>query len=320
MAKMRAAVRILRATGDFSERASLARNKYGLPWGVLSDAANAFVEAWAGTDGPEIAERVDRIIERALTGHPDLKLDTQAFARHLASVTPADGDVTAQLDAVAAEDLYLVFGSLGGDERASRRLVETFGPELDRGARKLKWTGLTTDEFRQIGLSRLFAPGRDGRIRLATYTGQATLRSWMRVIAGRLAVDLMRAARPEATLDPDRQPALASYRLGDASPTHRAEVQAAYEAAFSKLPDDQRRLLRHQLIHGLTTEDLGSMLGIHRTTAARRVDKARANLHQLARDELAARVGGHEATVDSILADARSRLELSVERLLASRS
>lgn len=287
---------------------------------MLSAAANAFFEARGDEADVAIAERVDRAVGKAVEAHPDLELDAVAFSRHLAGVTGAGADVPAALDAVAAGDLYLVFGSLQGDARASRRLVETFGPELDRGARKLRWTGLTTDEFRQIGLSRLFAPGRDGRIRLATYTGQATLRSWMRVIAGRLAVDLMRAARPEATLDPDRQPALASYRLGDAAPSHRADVQAAYETAFTRLPDDERRLLRHQLIHGLTTEDLGGMLGVHRTTAARRVDKARAHLHQLAREELAARVGGQDATVDSILADARSRLELSVERLLASRS
>ncbi len=295
----------------------------GYSVGVSSALASAFLDAQTGPvdcDPASLQTLLQTTIARAQQAHPSLGLDTEAFVRFLAGVVdPARGTITS-IDALHTDDLYLVFGCLQDDRASVRTFVETHGPELDRGARKLAWTGLTDEEFRQIGLARLFTPSRDKPTRLALYTGQAPLRTWMRVVAGRLAVDMMRAARPEATLDPDRHAVLTSYGIGDGAREHRAVVQSAYEVAFGRLEDEDRRLLRHLLVHGLNTEDLGALLGVHRTTAARRLAKARQRLHELARDELAARVGAQQQTLDSIVADARSQLELSVERLLASRT
>lgn len=75
-------------------------------------------------------------------------------------------------------------------------------------------------------------------------------------------------------------------------------------------------MLRLHHIHGLTMDRLATMYGEPRSSIARRVMQARERLLKLTRGELAARWQLEGSELESLLGLVRSRLELSLHRLM----
>ncbi|HET6586085.1 MAG TPA: hypothetical protein VFG69_21655 [Nannocystaceae bacterium] len=126
--------------------------------------------------------------------------------------------------------------------------------------------------------------------------------------ARELAEDLLRD--PSTISDPEMDRVRASYGT---------EFRAAFARAVERLSAESRRLLRQHHLHGLTLDALARIYGIHRVTAARRLAKARADLLDDTRRELVRRLHVDRGELDRAVGLIMSRLELSMERLLASR-
>lgn len=259
------------------------------------------------------ASNLDTFCQAARRAHPDLPLE--GFKAHLERIAddppPAD----------RAGELFLAFTAGAGEPSAVQRVRQQFRPDVDRALGKAASTGVSIDELRQRVWVKLLsgAPPHIHR-----YTGRGTLQGWIRVVVSRMVVDLLRShgARREVAF----APALLT-ELGRVEPDpqlemlkqqHHDDVAASMEFAFGELSDKERRLLRAQLIERLSTDGLGALYGVHRTTAARWAEQARARLVQLTHEELQRRVGAGEATVRSLVELVRSGLDLSVARLLAS--
>ena len=87
-------------------------------------------------------------------------------------------------------------------------------------------------------------------------------------------------------------------------------------AALEALDDRQRALLRYSLVDGWTVDQIGELYKVHRATAARWVAAARDALGDLIRTEVAKRLAIDELEVDSLIALVRSRIDVSLERVL----
>jgi RNA polymerase sigma-70 factor (ECF subfamily) len=87
--------------------------------------------------------------------------------------------------------------------------------------------------------------------------------------------------------------------------------QDAIRDAIATLPERQRALLRSYYVDGLTIDELAVRDGIHRATAARRVQAAREAILAQVRLRAAERLGITADEVDSLLPVVASRLELS---------
>ena len=70
------------------------------------------------------------------------------------------------------------------------------------------------------------------------------------------------------------------------------------------------------MLDGWSIDQIGSLYGVHRATAARWLTNAREELGARIRAGLAERLEIGESQVDSIVALVTSRIELSLERLL----
>jgi RNA polymerase sigma-70 factor, ECF subfamily len=90
-----------------------------------------------------------------------------------------------------------------------------------------------------------------------------------------------------------------------------------YDAAKQLEPGD-RHLLRQHLVAGLSIDQLGAVLGIHRATAARRITRARERLAADTRAELARRLALAPEELDEVIGLVMSRLDVSLGQLLAS--
>jgi RNA polymerase sigma-70 factor, ECF subfamily len=283
----------------------------------------AFLQALAADARPAFAalddEPLEILADRARAAHPTLPFDPARFAALLASrLGPSDGPE--ELTALHAADLHLADGCGRGHAAALRAFEQLHGADIDLAVAKSGGRGVSRDELRQLFRDKMFVAERDRPPRIQSYGGRGALRSWVRVAAARLVVDLARRAEPVyATPDeelarrlPTDDPEVAYLRhaYGDALP-------AAFETALGGLSVRQRNLLRQRFLHGLTADRLATMYGVHRATVFEWLGDARAALTKELRQALATRVPDHQ--LESVVDLLGSHLELSVRRMLDSR-
>jgi RNA polymerase sigma-70 factor (ECF subfamily) len=142
-------------------------------------------------------------------------------------------------------------------------------------------------------------------------------------MATREAIDLLRHTRRESTVDDDT--ALHSLVTpGDAELDHaKAHYVAEFKQAFTKAlrslaPRDQT-LLRQHVIDGLTIDQLGALYDVHRSTAARNLERARQAILDATRQRFASALRVRHSELDSILRLIRSRLEVTLRWLVRRR-
>lgn len=171
---------------------------------------------------------------------------------------------------------------------------------------------------------RLVVPTAAGPARIAEYSGRGPLGGWLRVLSVRIALNTKRGKSRFTSLEgrPDRydaptgvDPEVDLFRL-----KYGAEFKCALEAAFASLDTEQRALLRLYAAGGQRGEDLGKVLGVDRSTATRRLARARAHLFAFTKRALTAKLGITTGEFDSIARVVHSRIELTLSRVLGSRA
>jgi RNA polymerase sigma-70 factor (ECF subfamily) len=176
------------------------------------------------------------------------------------------------------------------------------------------------DDFLQVFRQKLFSAPSP---KIAEYGGMGDLRAWLRVVATRTALDLVRAQRrverPTADDDilavpaPGDDPDLAYLKS-----VYGNEVARAIEEAAKELSPEERNVLREHYAQGLTIDQIGAVHGIHRATAARRVERAREQLAANARRILGERLGVSDSELDSVMRLVQSEMRISFKRVLES--
>jgi RNA polymerase sigma-70 factor (ECF subfamily) len=156
-------------------------------------------------------------------------------------------------------------------------------------------------------------PARPAKLR--DYVGRGRLASWLRVVAVRVALDRHRSQRPVAELD-DAMAISADPELGYLEARYRQQFQDAFRTALGELEPRERTVLRMHLVDGLAIDRIGVIYDVHRATAARWLSSARDNLYEMTRAHLRAELGLNDDEFASIVRLVRSRLDISVMRLL----
>ncbi|MCA9710144.1 MAG: hypothetical protein KDK70_30170, partial [Myxococcales bacterium] len=100
---------------------------------------------------------------------------------------------------------------------------------------------------------------------------------------------------------------------------YRERFAEAFAAALGELGPAQRNLLRLHYLHGLSIDELGALLKVHRSSAARRIAKARQELLSDTRRRLAMGPAMGRQDFEELMGLIASRLDLSIERFLAER-
>jgi RNA polymerase sigma-70 factor (ECF subfamily) len=255
------------------------------------------------------------LYQRSRAAWPAIPLAEEAWARDLGRRV---GDKTRELSALQAEDLYLACAATRGDARAQAQ-IDALLPEAcaalpgDGGA-------AFADEIRQLLRQKLFVATEEGAARIAGYTGEGPLRSWLRVAAVRTALSARRRERDDqaddraleglAATGPDPELDYLRLRAG-------ADFRAAFHDALAALAPRDRTLLRLYYLDGVGVERLGSVYGVHASTASRWLASIRQKLLLETRRLLAERLHLTGSDVESLLGLVRSHLEVSLQRILA---
>ncbi|HVK83622.1 MAG TPA: sigma factor-like helix-turn-helix DNA-binding protein [Kofleriaceae bacterium] len=263
-------------------------------------------------------DAVVALYERARMTWPEIARVTPArFATELAR------RLGASLDAAVAglhDDIYLVIGASDGDPAAAETCDKLASRAVDFAASRLGATATQSDDVRSEMRRLLFTSDGGRPAALATFTGRGDLRGYLRVMAARELARRMRLDRRETELDssvlelfdPALDPEVAMLR-----DRYRDAVEAAFTAALAELSPRARAVLRYHLVDGWTVDQLGARYATHRSTASRWLVAAREELRTGIRSRLAAQLIISESQVDAIVALVTSRIEVSLDRLLA---
>ncbi len=291
--------------------------------------AAAFLDALPATargafqTHPDTEDRLVGLVGEARAALGDLAPDDRAFVAHVAAALPADA-TPVLFERLRAADLYLAFGCSIGNADALSAFETEFGRDIDLAIGRSGNINLAKDEFRQLVRSKLFVANDGRRPKIADYAGRGDLRSWVRVTALRMIVDLARqhASGREVPMESDAIGALPSPgddpELDYMQRTYRTEFRDALQAAFGRLTPRERNLLRHQVLHGLNIDQVGALYRVHRTTAFRWIEKARRSLLHHTRAALQERLRLGSGEFLSIMRVVQGDLDVSVRRLLVS--
>jgi RNA polymerase sigma-70 factor (ECF subfamily) len=271
--------------------------------------------------GPS-AQLWSHALDRVREAWPHLAFDGDAFQRHVAaSWGPPEGDWAGWLEQIEVADLALAFLCSQGDPAALEAFDAAYRAELDAAFAKMRFPDARRDDVRQRLWQKLFV-GEGRRPRILEYSGRGQLRHWFRVTVVRALLDDMRRHKPEAAQVHD------DYVLGVPSPDGDPEIEhlkrlyahefrVAFESAVQHLEPEDRNVLRAYYASEMTIDELAVAFGIHRATAARRVNRAREKLVSATRQALAEKLRLRQTELESVMRLIESRLHISVGRLLA---
>ncbi len=298
--------------------------------GVAPSPLEGFVAAWLGVLDDAVRSTVDAELSRISMmldeAWPDGPPAMAGFWAELARCVPqgtTDAAVPETLSEIHATELHLAFACRRGDPAALARFERDYVSGLGPAVGRVEASPAFVDEILQRLRTKLLVADGPELPKIAHYTGQGELFTWMRVVAVREALSSVRADKRRVLVSDEQLlglPASAtSPELGALKQQYREQFAEAFRSALTELTPAQRNLLRLHYLHGLSIDELGSLLDIHRSSAARRIVKTRQDLLARTRRTLEARLAVGRQDFDQLMGLIASRLDLSIERFLAER-
>jgi RNA polymerase sigma-70 factor (ECF subfamily) len=256
------------------------------------------------------------LLTGARAAWPDVVLDEDVFAAHLADAAAEEGVAIGELDVPA---LYLTCACVRGDARALALFEREYLAALPRLVARITTDLAVIDEVRQqLRIKLLVAKGGDPPV-LARYR-RGSLLGWLRVVACRMAIDLLRqrggvmVVVDEATLERRAladDPALAYLKA-----SYRSTVSASFRAALAGLSASDRTMLRLRFVEDLPLEAIGGVYQLSKSAVSRRLARCRDALLADVIRQLRAELGVDDGELESIIQMVQSQLHLSLPRLL----
>lgn len=282
--------------------------------------AGAAAPAVASPD-PLDAQLVD-IVHSARRAWPSVELAPEAFIAHLARHAPAGVAIEAGLARMHTDDLYLACACALGIPDAVRAFEHHCLPAVEVAVARFRAASDLVAEVKQRVRERALVAG-DGSPRISGFSGRGDLRSWVRAMAAREAIEVLRGARREAPADDDTAlhalVAPGDVELEHAKAHYLAQFKQAFSAALRSLSPRDQTLLRQHVVDGLTIDELGALYQMHRATAARSLERARAAVLEATRAQLGSVLQVRPSELDSILRLIRSRIEVTLRGLVRRR-
>lgn len=254
---------------------------------------------------------------------PEIHISEEQFLSFLAVRSAAH--LAAQRPLAQAAELYLCCACLLHEPRALSHFESKYIPVLRQALSRVRLDSESASDLLQELRLRLLVGCASGRPKLAEYSGSGSLVNWLRVVAVNAALNSRRSSPrelptafeelsselPLSAVITDRDPELEHLRSH-----YNSTVREALTAALAELKEGERTLLRLSILDGLSVDELGRLLRVHRATAARRVAAAREQLLLSTKRHLAKRANLRADEVTSVLLALIRNLEVCISGLL----
>jgi len=268
----------------------------------------------------ELDALLAQLLDAARGLWPGVELTDDEFLAYLAARLSEDVSIDDAIRSSCLTDLWLACAVARGDAAALQAFEHHCMREIGAAIAHLDGGTALVEDVRQAVRERVLSSNAGGQAKIADYRGRGDLRGWLRVVAVREALQVMRARRREAPLDRD---ATLAARLddvagaGDLTAGERRVYRDAFEAALATLTPRERNLLRQQYVYGATVDELAALYGVHRATAARWVARIRELVLRRTRRQVGEvlRLAGDE--LDSVMGRIANHLDYSLQHTLS---
>lgn len=257
------------------------------------------------------------LCDEAAATWPGVSVDKAALVAAMRAKLAAEDPPALTVSGVA--ELHLALACARGDAAAIAIFDREYLDVVRAALSTMKLPAATIEDIRSVVRDKLLLADADQPPRVVAYAGHGRLRGLIQVTATRAAIDRIRHEEREAELPADDQLAAAGdVELSLIKAQYREAFVAGFTVAVQTLERRDRNLLRLHLLGGVTLEQLAQMYGVHRATVVRWLAAARSALFEATRAHVATSIGAPADELDQMFELVRSRVELSVERLLAS--
>jgi RNA polymerase sigma-70 factor, ECF subfamily len=264
----------------------------------------------------------DHALRSARAAWPTIDLSSEQFEAHIGRHAPADEPPETALRRMHTDDLYLACACALGNSDAILVFEQHCLSGLDNAISRYCDSPDQVAEVKQRVRERALV-GDAGPPGIDRFSGRGDLRGWVRVIAVREAIDMLRRSRREIAVDDDTL--LHGFvtpgdpELEHVKTRYLEEFKRAFSDALRGLPARDHMLLRQHVIDDLTIDQLAVFYRVHRATAARNLQRTRRAVLQATRERLASRLEVKPRELDSILRLIRSQLEVTLRWLVRRR-
>jgi len=265
----------------------------------------------------ELEAALQACVDAGTAAWPEVAADPIGFIGHLARHIPGDVDPIDALSSLHADELYLAWACVAGDLRAMAAFDQRYIARVPAYVSSLRLPASQVDETRDALRVKLLSGSRDEPPRIAQYSGRGSLDSWVCVAALRTALSLQRQMHPAHAGISDLVVPGGDPELQIIKDRYRADFEAALREAMAGLPVRDRTLLRLRYVERLTHAQLARLHDAHRQTVARWLETAHQTLLDGIRLRLRERLQLSPHECDSLLRLLTSRIDLTIETLLA---
>lgn len=217
---------------------------------------------------------------------------------------------------VVPEDLALVWAVLENHAVALTDIDE----QIESAARRAAGRAIEPAELAQRVRTRLLVAPKGQVARLSTYDGRGKLKSWLWTAT---KLELLQATRGLAQAPAEDIDDLAGLASAGRTPEAAARsskdsrlVSRALRESLDVLEARERTLLRMRFVDGVSTEELGRMFQVHRTTAQRWIEAAQAKIMAAMRAKLEAQARLAKGEVDSLAREVAASISLRLSQAL----
>ncbi len=270
--------------------------------------------------GPGLERQLQRLLRLAAEAEDGQPVEPRQLLAHVARTMPAQHEVLHTLQHLRVEDLALAMACARGDAPAMAALERRHFDVVDAALARLPDAASRADEIKQQLRDVLFVGTASRGAKIGQYSGRGDLRNWLRITTTRTALNLLKKHRREVELKDEVLDNLASpdenQELEFLKGRYRAQFKRAFGAALSSLSSRERNILRYHYLDRLSIDQIGSIHGVHRATAARWLARIRDLLLARTREALMEQLRISRDEFDSIMRLIESRLDASIERHL----
>lgn len=270
----------------------------------------------------EIADLLPRI-EKALEKYV-FKMDEAA----------GNAEIKTFIDEIRADDFCLVLACERGDEKAWEDLVKNFDMTVKSAARRISGSTEEAEDLASSIWAELYGL-KEGKSKLAYYSGRGSLAGWLRAVTNQLAIDQFRKMKRLVQIEEDREfenlAQNATEKTGSQKIVAHAEnpeeifsekqtakdVAAALKQAIDELEAEDRLILKLYYFDDLKLKDIGAALGFHEATASRKLARMQTEIRKSVEKILQAKHGWSETEVKRNLSETASKLGINLEKMFA---
>jgi RNA polymerase sigma-70 factor (ECF subfamily) len=286
--------------------------------GSLAAAVGARGQAWDPSTEQAVGRHLVVAWDGARTRWPGVELTPERFARALGERVSVRQGLLDGLQRLRSADVFLACACLEHQPAALSAFEAECLGDLEPVLKTLRGPSTLVEDVQQ----RLRAELLVGDGKLAEYGGLGELKRWVRAVALRAGLRILREARRGVPFEQDVVDALPLHpsdpELDYVKSVYRSEFKGALSEGLGALDAEDRALLRQYYFEGLSLSQLGTLHRLHFTSVSSRLAKARARVLAHVRRRLMAKLGLGRKELDSLMRVIRSRLEISGSSLFDS--